>query len=1370
MIPNTFDSDKLTITTTTDNPAGYTTTISTNSPTETCLRRPSDGTTCANAAKTIKPAAGTVTSSGGIYGSTLAVNQWGASAIDISSTSNPDQFGIWFGVPDNSNAALISKSIAATPTAGTTTDITIGAKVDYSLPATTTGDEYKNTILITATANTYVATPTITAVAPNVGPIAGGQTIVITGTNFDTAYEVFIDKNTNGIQDAGEACTDANIDSATQITCTTPAGTVGTYDVVVKTWGGATKTTSGPNANSADNYTYQYPATIVPNIASTRQPGGNGSGSNGPQFSIYGSDFGPNPTVTISGAPCTDVVVNSAGTAITCTGPTNAIFLNQAPVKINNITTTAIVTYDNTNYPTLQSLTAATCSTTPTIYRDSRDSQLYYVKKLDDGKCWMIDNLKYKPNGDTTGTVTASFSAAQVATDTYLTADGTGATGTNYDNYNAAKYIDPVAEAYCNNNTDKPATNITKCGLLYNFYTATAGVKNTVITGNATSSICPSNWHLPTGRDVNGDFAVLNGSMYADQLSTGSIATGTGYYQNWQYSGDFAGIYTGSYTTSSFALYPGEGGYFWSSSVESESNSYYLGFTLSTVNAGRLNNARNYGFGVRCVIESITVSSVSPEIASTTPGSESGPAFSIVGNNFTGATNVTIGGQSCSAFTVVSSSLIECTGPNTALSAGDQAVVVSRGTGSSNTNISVAYNADTYPTLQSGAAYAQCETNARIFRDSRDSQLYYVKKMPDNKCWMVDNLKYVDRTVANSADGTSGMTLKSSGYNTVNGTSAQSSANSDKAFYNTPMGTDYCTGDTDMPADTVTRCGYLYNWYAATGGTGTYDQATHGNNMPSSICPAGFRLPSSYSGTSGPTTNGAYYTAADFPVLNASMENGGLAVGSTDTSYYEGWIYSGAWQGVHSGHYISNSISAAGAGRYWSSTTASNANARYLYFNADTASVNTGVNSTNKYYGFAVRCVKDPDPTPEPPAGTNPPNVSPENPIELDVYPTTGWEGDVVAITSNAQFTNVESVSIGGAACLGYNVVSSSLIACRLPVKTAGSTNDIVVMNSGVNLTDASVFNHMRITYFNPDVSTVTIGGTTYGFYPNGFSSTNCEALTASNSTADNLPNSIAYVRDVRNKQTYRVKRMVDNKCWMIDNLKYIDTGIYNSADGTTGMVYNSGDHLGNGGTTAFNTVDETNAQSAANYDKAFWNNPMHVAYCYGNSDMPLRSLTRCGYLYNWYSATAGTGTYALTSSVHASGSICPAGFRLPSSYSGTGGPTTTGLLYLYADWPVLNASMYNGSLANGSQADTADYFKNWVPTGAWQSVRSGLYNTSNGTGLTNVGTMSFYWSADAATTGNRQAFIAYFTGTALSTNSAYLKYYGMGVRCLMGV
>jgi len=327
----------------------------------------------------------------------------------------------------------------------------------------------------------------------------------------------------------------------------------------------------------------------------------------------------------------------------------------------------------------------------------------------------------------------------------------------------------------------------------------------------------------------------------------------------------------------------------------------------------------------------------------------------------------------------------------------------------------------------------------------------------------------------------------------------------------------------------------------------------------------------------------------------------------------------------------------------------------------------------------------------------------------------------------------------------------------------------------------------MKVTYFNPSQTTITFQDTaTFGagpftYFPNGFTSSDCSGLDPDNTNNANIPNSVVFVRDTRNNQVYRVKKMADEKCWMTDNLKYQGptdrdgTPIqnYDGAGGTagsTGLVFRNGigPNIPIPGTDSYNTINGSSTQSATNNHKAFWNNPMSNAACYsglvsGNPIMDSNTLTHCGYLYNWFAATGGTGTYDTngmdTNGNQATGSICPTNFRLPSGMSDTGGPTTNGTDSTTADLPVLNASMNAKSLATGA---TSNFFASWQPGAQWSGVFSGYWYTALG----NQGSHGYFWSstANSATLARNLNFVS---GIVNPGNNNFYKYYGQSVRCV---
>ncbi|MGV3579481.1 IPTL-CTERM sorting domain-containing protein [Brevundimonas sp.] len=88
---------------------------------------------------------------------------------------------------------------------------------------------------------TVPPTTTITGVSPASGPNGGGYPVVITGTNFTGATAVTF---------GGVAAASYTVNSATQITATVPAGTIGPVDIAVTTPQG-----TSPNT-AADDFTY----------------------------------------------------------------------------------------------------------------------------------------------------------------------------------------------------------------------------------------------------------------------------------------------------------------------------------------------------------------------------------------------------------------------------------------------------------------------------------------------------------------------------------------------------------------------------------------------------------------------------------------------------------------------------------------------------------------------------------------------------------------------------------------------------------------------------------------------------------------------------------------------------------------------------------------------------------------------------------------------------------------------------------------------------------------------------------------------------------------------------------------------------------
>jgi hypothetical protein len=150
-----------------------------------------------------------------------------------------------------------------------------------------------------AVAVTLSVTPTVTSISPTVGPIAGGTSVTITGTNFTGATAVKFGA-TNG--------TGVTVNSATSITVTSPAASAGTVDVTVTTPSGTSATTA------ADQFTY-FGTPTVTSISPTSGPEAGGTA-----VTITGTNFTGATAVVFGGSSATGITVVNP-TTITATSP-----------------------------------------------------------------------------------------------------------------------------------------------------------------------------------------------------------------------------------------------------------------------------------------------------------------------------------------------------------------------------------------------------------------------------------------------------------------------------------------------------------------------------------------------------------------------------------------------------------------------------------------------------------------------------------------------------------------------------------------------------------------------------------------------------------------------------------------------------------------------------------------------------------------------------------------------------------------------------------------------------------------------------------------------------------------------------------------
>ncbi len=142
-----------------------------------------------------------------------------------------------------------------------------------------------------------VPAPTVTAISPSQGPLAGGTTVTITGTNMSNATSVKF----------GSVLGTIVSDTASQIVAISPPGVVGTVDVIVVTASGTSDT------SAADQFTYVAPptvATVIPQAGPT---------TGGTIVTITGTGLANSWAVTFGGIVAT--IISDTATQIVVINP-----------------------------------------------------------------------------------------------------------------------------------------------------------------------------------------------------------------------------------------------------------------------------------------------------------------------------------------------------------------------------------------------------------------------------------------------------------------------------------------------------------------------------------------------------------------------------------------------------------------------------------------------------------------------------------------------------------------------------------------------------------------------------------------------------------------------------------------------------------------------------------------------------------------------------------------------------------------------------------------------------------------------------------------------------------------------------------------
>ena len=212
----------------------------------------------------------------------------GGTSVTITGSDFTGATGVAFGsTPAASFTVNSASSITAVSPAGTgTVNITVTSP-DGTSPAVVADQfTYQNPV------------PTVSSVSPSNGPAAGGSSVTITGTGFTGA---------TAVKFGGTAAASYAVNTGTQITAVSPAGTSGSTVDITVTGPGGTSVTS-----SADHFTYGPTVSHISPLS--------GSTVGGTSVTITGTGFTGATGVSFGSTPAASFTVGSA-TSITAVVP-----------------------------------------------------------------------------------------------------------------------------------------------------------------------------------------------------------------------------------------------------------------------------------------------------------------------------------------------------------------------------------------------------------------------------------------------------------------------------------------------------------------------------------------------------------------------------------------------------------------------------------------------------------------------------------------------------------------------------------------------------------------------------------------------------------------------------------------------------------------------------------------------------------------------------------------------------------------------------------------------------------------------------------------------------------------------------------------
>ena len=1004
---------------------------------------------------------------------------------------------------------------------------------------------------------------------------------------------------------------------------------------------------------------------------------------------------------------------------------------------------------------------------------DRRDNKVYWVTKMNDNNCWMTQNLDFEISENGTELTPATSNVFATRT---ITKDLSGS-----GDYNDIFYLDggdyyvPNGVGDLERDMETHATKLESTaeldptsedwhyhiGSLYSWNAATAGsADETVLIGEADESICPKGWRLP----IQPGSIQMNRNYGIYKLFRAQREVQESSHSEWGFGMSAIGQSPFYYT------------YTWGEFVT----------TVDGISRATDHTIDYTGWDYKILLLwSSTATPLTGAYGYVSPDSTIARAALTIDNAGADtildyARHLEHGDESVTGKYRWAAGFVRCVS-------------------SKNDLYSISTMQEMTPEI---IANTDIESTKQL-TDVRDGKKYWVTKEYDGNIWMTQNL---DFEISTSGTALSTETSNVSSNKTL--TAASSFGTDPDGIYYYDQG-DYYYSDTynfyGDYLDTYTggqtiyghfRVGDFYSWNAATAGSGALVSDAR-ESATESICPKGWRLPTNNG--AGEVLKGSYDNMI-FRFLDKNVFSGyssyygyGGVDNQKEVDYYSGSnniSYPPLY--FHTTGMINESgelIDAGSVSAYWSSSLkyrddSEAAHAYQLKIN-ESSRVNYKPNessATKSFYGAKVRCVAD--------SGEE--YSSQDNYFTIDYDANGGeyaptsqiasaeWDSYTFVITTStpsysqhvfkgwatspnadaAEYlpgdritvTNIVTklYAVWEEACSGICYYGNGADAGTMPDQTVNGGDSVMLLPSnfsraGYGFAGWNTEPDGSGTMYGP-IETITVPDEgilqLYATWlaPSGYiQGFNCNSLAQGKVTA---------LTDIRDGQVYAVAKLVDGKCWMIENLRLnpADENTIINASNTNNPTQTFVDDIannfrGNGDIGAyFSDCDLSGGVSSIGCSDrvAFLTNNIYRGYSANYlTDVVTSSWYSYGILYNWHTATAGNGSWYdsgqftdVDTYITYQGDICPSGWHLPTSEYGGGDNNLLefGLALGNTLGNVASQSdLYNDDIWPRFTAALRAYPNNFVEAGYYNPV---LRASGYPYGYSSRGSAGYYWTA----------------------------------------